>query len=382
MGKFNKMRTAVIGCGKISDIYLNNMTSRFDILDVVACSDVHKENAIAKASRYGIEAMTTDEILADKDIELVVNLTPPSVHYEIIKNALLSGKHVYTEKVVATTFAQALDLKQIAEEKGLYLGCAPDTFLGSGLQNGRKAIEQGLAGKITSIHAALNRDLSHIYELSSMWRMRGAGIGYDVGIYYLTALLSIFGPVKEVSGIASTVEPVRTVKNPSLDNYGEEIKIENENLMVGYLRFQDGILATIHFNGVSIWPVKPTITVYGTEGILELPDPDSFGGDTVLLKKGPAHSENKVILPNNFGYSENSRGIGVAEMAYSIRAGRKNRANIDMACHAVEVLEGIVNSSEERKTQNMTTSFEIPRGLPEGYQENYVGKNVEGALAQ
>lgn len=153
------MKTAVVGCGAISDIYLTNMINRFDILEVAACCARNPEHAARKAQQYGIKASTYEEILADESIELIVNLTPAPAHYEIIKKALEAGKHIYTEKSMTVSLEEAAELVRLSEEKGLYLGSAPDTFLGSSFQTARKAIDDGLIGEITSCTVAANRDL-------------------------------------------------------------------------------------------------------------------------------------------------------------------------------------------------------------------------------
>jgi predicted dehydrogenase len=192
------VKTAVIGCGAISDIYLSNMIHKYATLDVVACCASHRENAEKKAAQYGIRPAATDEILADPEVELVVVLTPAPSHYELVKKALLAGKHVYTEKPIATELWQAKELVSLAKEKGRLLGAAPETFLGSLFQTGRKALDEGLIGEITSFHVAANRDLTVLASLFKFLRQPGGGICYDYGVYYLTALVSLLGPMAEV----------------------------------------------------------------------------------------------------------------------------------------------------------------------------------------
>lgn len=190
-----KVKTAVIGCGKISGIYLENMMNRFEILDVVGCGELDIQRAEERAMSFGIKAMQIKEILDDPEIELVVNLTPATAHYEVIKQALEAGKNVYTKKIVTPDLKDALELKEISRKQNLRLGCAPDTFLGAAIQTARKVIDSGEIGKVVSCHAAVNRDMGFLYYPGTFSTMRGGGIGFDVGIYYLTALLSILGPM-------------------------------------------------------------------------------------------------------------------------------------------------------------------------------------------
>src|SRR5690606_37535317 len=156
--KIQPVKTAIIGCGGISDAYLSTMIHKFKILDVVGCCDRNPEKARAKAERYGIKALTLEEIIADTSIEIVVNLTTPTAHYAVIKQLLEAGKHVYTEKVLSVELEHAAELVKIANEKNLYLGAAPDTFLGSAIQTARYAVDSGLIGDVTSCYCALTRD--------------------------------------------------------------------------------------------------------------------------------------------------------------------------------------------------------------------------------
>ena len=255
------------------------------------------ESAQEKAEKYGITALTTEELLQNPEIELIVNLTPPVAHYEIIKQALLAGKHVYTEKIFAVGLANAKELMRIADEKGLYLGVAPDTFLGSAIQNARQIVEAGLLGTITSTVAVLNRDFKSFTEELPFLAEEGAGIGFDVGIYYLTALLSILGPVKKCCGMIKETVKTRRHYLPQKDNFGEEYEVKNEGILAGTLLFENGVIGSIHFNGETIFPEKPGLVIYGTEGVLYMPDPNLFGGKVKLLRKG---QQEAMTIPSNW----------------------------------------------------------------------------------
>ncbi|BCJ95437.1 oxidoreductase [Anaerocolumna cellulosilytica] len=377
MKSLQKVKTAVIGYGKISDIYLTNMINKFEIVDVIGCGGRDVEKAQEKAKLFGIKGMHVDEIMDNTEIELVVNLTPPTAHYEIIKKALEAGKNVYTEKIVTPDLKEALELKELAKKCNLRLGCAPDTFLGAGIQSARKVVESGGIGKIVSCHAAVNRDMEFLYYPGAFHTKHGGGIGFNVGIYYLSALLSILGSVEQVSGFAYNTKPECKVEDPSSPLFGESFNVDSENIMVASLQFKNGVYGTMNFSSNTIWPQVPMLMIYGTEGILHLPDPDKFGGKVYLQKKGMS---DQIEVPNSYGYGENSRGLGVAEMAWAMRKERPHRANFNMGCHALEVLSGVVKCSETGQVQRMETDFELLPALPEGYLDNYFGRNQECAL--
>ncbi|MDR1617479.1 MAG: Gfo/Idh/MocA family oxidoreductase, partial [Treponema sp.] len=286
MEKFRKVKTAVAGCGMISDIYLQNMTSIFEILDLVGCCDVIPERMESRAKKYGIKSMTMEAILQDKSIELVVNLTTPAFHHQVTKQALEAGKHVYCEKPIDLSIEAARELVQLADAKGLLYGCAPDTFMGSAIQTARFALDSGLVGEVSSCYAALNLDAKLLAERFPFTALPGGGIGLDRGVYYLTALLSILGPVTEVCGFVKTLHPRRQHCLVSRPDFGEPFTLQAENLAAGSFHLASGALGTIHFNANSIQNEKPQIVLYGSEGILYMPDPNLFGGEVKVLLKG------------------------------------------------------------------------------------------------
>ena len=358
------VKTAIVGCGGISDAYLTTMIEKFNILEVVGCYDRNPEKAQAKAQKYGIKAMRMDEILADDSIEIVINLTQPTSHYTVIKQLLEAGKHVYTEKVLTVELEHAAELVELADQKDLYLGSAPDTFLGAAIQTARYVVDSGMIGEVTSCYCALTRDGEIFSRAFPFTAQPGGGIGFDVGIYALTALLSILGPVKEVSGVIQTREPER--QDYSLERFGEPFQIECENLMTGILQFECGALGTLLFDSNSIFtaPERPSLVLFGTLGAMYMADPNQFGGEVKLILKG---NNEPFIMQQSHAFSTEYRGLGVAEMAWSMRMGRKNRASKEMAYHALEVLHGIVRSSEAKSNQVMKSSFEKMPPLPRGY---------------
>lgn len=345
---------AVVGCGSISKIFIENMINKMDNLNVVACCSKNGKSAIRKAKDYGLKAMTFEEIMADPEIEVIVNLTPPIEHYDIIKAALENGKHVYTEKTMTSTYEEAKELVALAKSRNLMLGSAPDTCLGAAIQTAKKAVETGLIGEITGCVVSLNRNLGVMYENLRFLIQPGAGIGFDMGIYYLSALLTILGPVTEVSGRIATHNPIRTIQNKDSDDYGQQYEIKNENIMVGNMELKNGVLGTVMFNGICIFPEKPYIAIQGTEGILYLPDPNAFGGK-VLLQRQFTDMEEELELVNP--YVENCRGLGVSELLKGFENNENIIVSIEMAAHAIEILEGIVESSSTKRFIAINSTF-------------------------
>ncbi len=362
--KIQPVKTAIVGCGVISNAYLQTMTDKFKILDVVGCCDLDLEKAQTAAQKYGIEVLTMEDILADDSIEIVVNLTTPAAHYPVTKQLLEAGKHVYTEKVLSVKLEHAAELVQIADQKGLYLGAAPDTFLGSAIQTARYIVDSGLIGEVTSCYCVLTRDSDILNRAFPFTAKEGGGIGFDVGIYYITALLSILGPIKEVSGVVQTRRPERP--DYSLEKFGELFQVECENFMSGILHFDCGTVGNVLFdaNSIFILPEKPSLVLIGSMGVMHMADPNRFGGDVHLILKG---NNEPSTVPQSHAFHEECRGLGVAEMAWSMRMARKNRANKEMAYHALEVLHGIVKSSETKSNQMVTSTFEQMPPLPRGY---------------
>lgn len=373
------VKTVVVGCGMISDVYFNTMTSKFKIIEIVGCCDLDTVKAETTASKYGLKVMRMEEILEDQTIELVVNLTAPAAHYQVVKTLLNAGKHVYTEKVLATGLEEAKELVDLANEKNLYLGVAPDTFLGAAIQTARYVVESGMIGDVTSCYAAISRDSQLLAGLMPFSARKGGGIAFDVGIYYVTALLSILGPVKTVTGIMDTKNAERT--HQLIDRLGESYTMECENICSGTLVFENGVIGNLLFdsNSIFILPEKPALVIYGTLGMIYMDDPNNFGGEVKVVLKG---NNSPFAMQQNHPFSEEFRGLGTAEMAWAMRLGRTNRANKEMGYHALEVLHGIRISSQSRKHYDLDSSFLLPPALPRGFAgENLLSVLQESALA-
>jgi predicted dehydrogenase len=259
---------------------------------------------------------------------------------------------------------QAGELVEIANRKGLYLGAAPDTFLGSAAQTARYVVESGMIGEVSSFSCTLTRDSELFSRAFPFTAKPGGGIGFDVGIYYITALLSILGPVKEASGVVKTRKPQKL--DYSLEHFGETFPIQCENLMAGTLQFANGTVGNMLFDANSVFtaPEKPSLVLYGSMGILYMADPNNFGGEVKVILKG---NNEPFVMQQSHAFSQEYRGLGVAEMAWSMRQGRKNRANKEMAYHALEVLHAMVKSSETKANVPLKSTFEKMPALPRGY---------------
>ncbi|MBR3848023.1 MAG: Gfo/Idh/MocA family oxidoreductase [Oscillospiraceae bacterium] len=359
-----KLRVAVIGCGSISDIYMTNITSgKFQILELAACSDLMVERMQQSAAKYGCKAMTIDEICADSTIDMVINLTIPAAHYPVIKQCLEAGKHVFSEKMIAVELWQGKELVELANAKGLYLGVAPDTFLGASVQTAKYIVESGLIGKPVSCRASISRNYGIYGEFLTHLCKRGGGIGFDMGGYYLTALAAILGPVEAVSAFTAINDPDRTNTRVGAPNYGEDYKLEDANVITATMKYANGVLGTLHMNSDCILDETYGLEIYGTDGILYMGNPNEFGNPVYIQKTGSG----KVEFPLTHGFSENSRGVGAAEMAWSIVKGRPNRASKEMAFHVFELMHGIIGSAESGETYKMESTFETPRALPAAY---------------
>ncbi|MCS7461193.1 Gfo/Idh/MocA family oxidoreductase [Paenibacillus doosanensis] len=355
-----KMKIGIIGCGNISTIYCK-AGSKFDILDIAACADLDVERARVKAEQFASpKACSVAELLADPEIELVVNLTVPHAHADIHLQALRAGKHTYGEKPLAVSLEDGKAVLALARDKGLRVGSAPDTFLGGGLQTCRKLIDDGWIGTPVAATAFL---MSHGPE---SWHPNpdflyqvGAGPMFDMGPYYLTALVHLLGPVRRVTGSAAVTFPERTITGEV--DYGRKIPVETPTHIAGVLDFHSGAIGTI-ITSFDVWGSKlPRIEIYGSAGTLVVPDPNTFGGP-IYVKR---HDQSDFAeIPAAFAFNDNSRGIGVADMAHAIRSGRMHRANGELAYHVLELMHGFHIASREGRHYLVESSCARPAALP------------------
>jgi predicted dehydrogenase len=362
------VNVGVVGCGQISGIYLQNCTRLFDILEVVAVADLVPELARARAEEYHIpHVYTVEELLARPDIEIILDLTSPRAHAALNQQALQAGKHVYTEKPFALTAEDADAVLALARAKQLRAGCAPDTFLGAGLQTCRKLIDDGAIGVPYAASGLIL--MGNVYDglrpRFESYLQLGWDPLFDMAPYYLTALVFLLGPVRRVTG--STGQPRReiTITNPQSHRYGETIAVTAPMNTAATLDFESGAIATLQAAKES-FGYTPRFEIYGTEGLLYAPDPNMFGGPIRIKQRDGSITD----VPYTHGFSENSRGIGVADMATALRSGRPHRANGELARHVLEITLGIFEASRTERHSVMTTSCDRPAPLPLGLPAN------------
>jgi predicted dehydrogenase len=335
----------------------------FDILNIVACADIDMERARAQAQRYNIPRVyTVEELLADPDIEIVVNLTIPAAHAKVSTDIIHAGKAVYGEKPLAIDKVQGNALLESAYARQLRVGSAPDTFLGGGIQTCIKLINEGTIGTPIAATAFM---LYHGPELfhhnPDFYYQPGGGPMFDMGPYYLTALINLIGPIRRVSAVAHTAFSERTVLVGPLKD--QIITVNTPTHIAGIMNFASGAVGTL-ITSFDVWSHSlPRIEIYGTEGSLSVPDPNTFGGPVLLNRAG---SREWQEVPLAYGYTGNSRGIGLADMAYAMRSGRMHRANGEMAYHVLDVMQSFLESSEQGRHIELTSTCERPAPLRTG----------------
>lgn len=343
------MRTigvGVIGCGNISDIYLKNISKTFKNVELVCVADLDTEKSKAQAEKYETKAVTTEELLADDAVEIVLNITTPKSHRTVCEMVLNAGKHVYVEKPLSLTVEDGQFLVDLAKEKGLYIGGAPDTFLGAGIQTCKKLIEDGWIGDIVGANAFL---LCHGHESwhpsPEFYYEVGGGPMYDMGPYYITALVALLGEIETVAGMTKKGFETRTIT--SEPKFGKVIDVETPTHLVSLLRFRNGTIGQLT-TSFDVWKAEvPRIEIYGTKGSISVPDPNTFGGPVKVMTEFDREYRE---VPLAFAYGENSRGLGIKQMADAIINDDPSlfEANGDMAFHVLKVMDAVHESSDKK----------------------------------
>jgi predicted dehydrogenase len=356
----DKMKIGIIGCGSISHAYFGG-APRTDVLEIKSCADIRMDAAKSTADRYGCQAVTVDEILADPEIELVINLTIPRAHVEVGLRALEAGKHIYGEKPLGVSTEEASQLIQLASKKGLRVGSAPDTFMGAGGQTARKALDEGAIGRPIAGtafmcchgHESWHPNPAFYYDI-------GGGPMLDMGPYYTTALINILGPAKRVAGITTKAFDERIATSEAVKGLHIPVKITTH--LAGSIEFQNGAIVTMIMS-FDMWRHSlPCIEIYGTEGSMKVPDPNGFGGPVLVSAKGD-WTEVPSAFPNN------ARMIGVIDMVCAIRSGRLHRASGNLAYHALEIMTAFDKSSKSGQHIDIQTRVDRPASMPLGLEE-------------
>jgi predicted dehydrogenase len=353
------LRVGIVGCGVISGAYLKRLPT-FPFLEVAAVADLLPERARERAAEFGIpRSCSPTELLADPDIDLVVNLTTPAAHASLALAAIEAGKSVYTEKPLALTRAEGQSVIAAADARGLRVGCAPDTFLGAGLQTCRRLLDEGAIGEplgATGFMVGPGPEAWH--PDPAFFYHQGAGPLFDVGVYYLTAFVSLLGPVARVSGSARISRARRAIGSEPLR--GRLIDVEVPTHISMNLDFASGPVGTL----VASFDVQasrlPRMEIYGTEATLSVPDPNTFGGPVRL--KRPGESE-WTEVPLIDGYAEQARGVGVADMVLAMEEGRPHLASGELALHVLDLMQAVHEASAEERYVHPETSCSLPEPL-------------------
>lgn len=350
------VKIAMIGVGAISGIYLDNITQVFSEIELIGVCDLVRERAEEAKEKYGIPKIydSMNDAFADPEVDIVLNLTRPYEHFDVTKAALEAGKHVYSEKPLGASFEEGVELVKLAEKKGLMLGGAPDTFLGAGIQTCRKLIDDGFIGEpvgaaafmICRGHETWHPDPEFYYKY-------GGGPMLDMGPYYITALINLLGGVEGVTGVTKKSFAKRTITSEPKN--GEVIDVDVPTYVTGIMNFENGAIGTIFTTFDVHYDTQARLEIYGSNGTLIVPDPNGFGGPIKLLR--PEQGE-YMEMPLMFDYAENSRALGLADMAKAIISGRDARADYQQTLHVLEILTSFEKSSQSKSYHPLTTKYE------------------------
>ena len=353
-------QVGIVGCGVISRAYVKGLAP-FDHVAIAAVADLNPEAAAALAAEVGCPALSVDALLERPDIDIVLNLTIPKAHAEVDIKALEAGKHAYSEKPLAVDRGQGRAVVEAAATHGLRLGCAPDTFLGGGQQTARHAIDQGMIGEPVAATAfMLSRGHEAWHPAPEFYYEAGGGPMLDMGPYYLTALVNLMGPIRKVSGMTRITFPERTITSQPLA--GKVIRPEVPTHYAGTVEFHSGAIGTI-IQSFDVWGgALPRIEVYGTEGSLGVPDPNTFQGPVTHLA-GIFRNREWTEVPLTHS-DQVLRGIGLADMAHALTQDRPHRADGDLAHHVLEVMELFRESSALGRHLDTATTCRRPEPLP------------------
>ena len=368
-------KVGLIGCGHISETYFRAQ-EYFNNIRIIKCADINMETAKKCAIHYNIEAVTVEELLKDKEIEIILNLTIPRAHFEVSKMALENGKHSYAEKPMAVNFEDGKKLVELAKERNLYIGNAPDTFLGGGIQKTRELIDNGVIGEIKLGNAifAFPGVQSYHPNPEPWFAENEGGPVIDMGPYYLTALVNLIGPAKQVQGRCTKVFEEREIGiGPKKD---QKFKVETPTTYLATIQFENDCIIQITLSFDVVAHQRNHIELYGNKGSIIVPDPNMFGGSVFTCKKlggdwkehktnkmplGKINIRQKSLRANEASINANYRGVGLAEMAYCIQNKKKHRCNGELSLHVLDIIKSIMYAARIGKRVNIKTSCQIPK---------------------
>lgn len=354
-------KVGIVGCGMISDTYFK-ASQKFKMIEVVACSDIIPERSLAKHELYGVQNMTNDELFAIPDLDIVLNLTPPQVHSKIAIDALNAGKNEYSEKPFGVDSEDAAKVMALAAAKNLRVGCAPDTFLGAGQQTARKLLDDGWIGKPIAGTAMFMGRGPEKWPQAPFFYDYGAGPMLDLGPYLVTSLVNLLGPAKAVT--ATTIKGAET-RTGGPDTIPHVYPVNVTTHLAGNVEFACGTVITIISSFEVYKQSHPIMELYGTEGSMSIPDPNTFDGPVKVFREGAADWQE---CPLSHSYVGNNRSIGVADMAIAMQNNRPHRANGTLANHVLDIMLAFDKSSKLGHRYELTTTCERPKPLPLGLE--------------
>lgn len=384
-----KARVGIIGCGNISGLYFENLIHRYgEEIEVVSCTDIVSERACQSAQKYCVKkAYSLEEMLSDDDVEIVVNITVPLAHTEISRAALNAGKHVYSEKPLALSLEEAKATIDLAESKGLMIACAPDTFLGSGIQTCRQLLDEGWIGRPIAGTANFAWPGHEIWHPSPEFYYKlGGGPMMDMGPYYLTSLVAMLGSIDKITAMTRRARDTRMITSMPL--CGKKIEVDVPTHYAGIVEFKNGAVVNLTMS-FDVWnSTLPNMEIYGTRGTLFCPNPDLFSGPVKLLRSESiidslvgVDTMSSGLKGNPFDFSgfvkeiplryhdpkAKIRGLGVLDMIHAIRQGRKCRISHDLIYHVTEALTAFEKASDGGYVYKMQSDCERPAGMPLDY---------------
>ena len=369
-------KVGLIGCGHISETYFR-AHKYFNNFKIIKCADLKEKVAIKCSKNYGIKSLSVSNLLKDKEIEIILNLTPPKSHYQIAKKALLNGKHVYSEKPLAINLEDGKELLKIAKKKKLYLGNAPDTFLGGGNQKSKELLESDILGKVKLGNAifAFPGVQSYHPDPEPWFAKKEGGPVIDMGPYYLTALVNLLGPAKEIKA-ASLMKGAKFRTIGIGPKKGKKIKVECPTTYFTTIVFENNTIIRLTLSFDVIAHQRNHIELYGTKGSMIVPDPNMFGGSVYVCKKlgkpwrrfktnkmalGKINIRTQSSRANESPTNANYRGVGLAEMAYCIQHKKKHRCNGEVSVHVLDLIQSTMYSAKTNKPKKITTTCKIPK---------------------
>ena len=371
-------KVGLIGCGHISETYFRAQ-EYFNNIRIVKCADINMEAAKKCAIHYNIEALTVEELLKDKEIEIILNLTIPGAHYEVSKMALENGKHSYAEKPMAVNFEDGKKLLELAKEKNLYIGNAPDTFLGGGIQKARELIDSDLIGDVKLGNAIFAfPGVESFHPKPESWYKKEGGPVIDMGPYFFTTLVNLLGPAKQVQGRTLTAFKKRIYGVGPKKN--KSFKVETPTTYLATIQFHSGAIIQVTLSFDVINHQRNHMELYGTKGSIIVPDPNMFGGSVFISVteggKWGEHKTDKMHLgkinitsssgrSNEAATNANYRSVGLSEMLYSIQKNKKHRCSGDLSLHVLDIIESTMRAANTGIPQKIKTKCDKPKKFTE-----------------